>query len=336
MAKKVLVTGAGGFIGGFIVQEALRRGYEVWAAVRATTSREYLADGRIRFVVLDFNNPEAFNTTIRQEIDAHGPWDWVVHNLGATKCVNYDDFTRVNYGCLRLLVDTLRAYGGVTDGFVMMSSMSVLGVGDEKGYTPFSSDTIPMANTRYGLSKLRSETYLQTLPDFPWLVMRPTGVYGPRERDYYLMIKSIASGFDFSVGYRRQLLTFIYVKDLAAAIFDALASGVRRKAYLLSDGRTYTQTEFRSIVKHILSKRFVVPVKAPLWMVRVVCAVAERWYAVRGKASTLNSDKYKILRQRNWACDISAARRDFRFSPRYDLYDGLKEAIDWYKAEGWL
>ena len=40
--KSILITGAGGFIGGFLVEEALKRGYDTWAAVRSTTSREFL------------------------------------------------------------------------------------------------------------------------------------------------------------------------------------------------------------------------------------------------------------------------------------------------------
>lgn len=336
MTKKVLITGAGGFIGGFIVEEALRRGYDVWAAVRATTSRKYLQDERIRFVELDFNDEEKFRATLASELADHGKWDYVVHNLGATKCANFSDFNRINYGYIRLFVDTLTALDAVPDGFVMMSSMSVLGLGDEKGYTPFTSKSVPMANTRYGLSKLKAETYLQSLTDFPYIAMRPTGVYGPRERDYFLMIESIRKGFDFSVGYRRQMLTFIYVKDLASAVFDALESGVRRKSYLLTDGKTYSQSEFRTIVKQLLHKRFVVPVKAPLWLVKIVCAVAERIAAAKGKASTLNRDKYIILRQRNWTCDISDAVNDFGYTPRYDLRAGLKEAIQWYRDNGWL
>ena len=322
MTKKILVTGAGGFIGGFIVEEALRRGYDVWAAVRATTSREFLKDSRINLVELDFTDEDKFKSTIEAQLRQHGAWDYVVHNLGATKCVNFNDFNRVN--------------DAVPDGFVMMSSMGVLGVGDEKGYTPFTADSIPMANTKYGLSKLKAETYLQSIAGFPYIAMRPTGVYGPHERDYYLMVKSIAQGFDFSVGYRRQLLTFVYVKDLASAVFYALESGVRRKSYLLTDGKTYTQSEFRSIVKHLLGKRFVVPVKAPLWIVGIVCAIAERIAAAKGKASTLNRDKYKILRQRNWTCDITSAVNDFGYHPRYDLRQGLEETIRWYRDNGWL
>ena len=57
--SKILVTGASGFIGSFIVEEALRRDMEVWAAVRKTSSRRYLQDSRIRFIELDLSSEEA-------------------------------------------------------------------------------------------------------------------------------------------------------------------------------------------------------------------------------------------------------------------------------------
>lgn len=52
MSKRVLITGAGGFVGGFIVEESLKRGFETWAAVRRSTSREFLQDDRINFIEL--------------------------------------------------------------------------------------------------------------------------------------------------------------------------------------------------------------------------------------------------------------------------------------------
>ena len=64
MAKKILITGAGGFIGGFMVAEALKRGYETWAAVRATTSREFLKDERIHFIELDYSNSDTLRTQL--------------------------------------------------------------------------------------------------------------------------------------------------------------------------------------------------------------------------------------------------------------------------------
>jgi nucleoside-diphosphate-sugar epimerase len=64
--------------------------------------------------------------------------------------------------------------------------------------------------------------------------------------------------------------------------------------------------------------------------------VAERMARLAGKSSTLNGDKYKIMKQRNWRCDITPAERELGYKPEYNLERGVKETIDWYKKEGWL
>ena len=336
MTKKILITGAGGFIGGYLVEEALKRGYETWAAVRKTTSRKFLTDARIKFLELDFTDSEALHAALKSHIEEHGKWDYVVHNLGLTKATNYLDFETVNYGCLRAIVDELKDLDAVPEVFLMMSSLSVMGPGDEVNYTPFKSSDVPVPNTRYGVSKLKAETYLQMQSDFPYTIFRCTGVYGPHERDYFLMMKSIKRGFDFSVGFKKQMLTFIYVKDLATAVLNALESGPKRKAYFISEDRSYTQQEFRKIVLDELGKKVVIPVVCPLWLVKIVCHVSEFIGKVTGKASALNPDKFNILKQRNWMCDTSDAQRDFGFAPKYDLKQGVHEAIEWYKQAGWL
>ena len=56
MRKKILITGAGGFIGSFIVEEALARNYDTWAGIRNSTNREYLQNNRIHFIDLQYSN----------------------------------------------------------------------------------------------------------------------------------------------------------------------------------------------------------------------------------------------------------------------------------------
>lgn len=336
MDKKILITGAGGFIGGFMVAEALRRGYETWAAVRATTSRHFLQDERIHFIEFDFTDPDALAATIKAHVQQYGNWDYVVHNLGATKCTNFANFNLINCDYLKLLVDTLRSTDAVPEAFLMISSLSVMGIGDETTYKPFTSDSIPQPNTFYGVSKFNGESYLRSVKDFPYTIFRCTGVYGPHERDYYLMMRSIKFGFDFSVGFKKQMLTFLYVKDLANAVMQSLEHGAECKTYFISHPQGYTQKQFRHIVAKELGKKFVIPICCPLWLVKIVCKVSEFISILTLKPSTLNTDKYKILKQRNWLVDVSQAQHDFGFSPKYDLAAGVKEAIEWYRKAGWL
>ena len=330
----LLVVGAGGFIGGFIASEGLRRGYDVTVAVRQSTSRRYLSDERLNFAVLDYDDPDAILATLHAASPSPAGWDYIIWNLGATKCANFADFNRINFEYLRTFTECLHSASMLPERFLFMSSLSALGPGDEKNYTPLSGATIPQPDTRYGLSKIKAETCLELQPDLRWTIFRPTGVYGPHERDYLMMVKSIDAGWDFGVGYRRQMLTFIYVDDLVAAMFDAInAPATLRRKYIISEDRAYSQADFRRLTAASLGKRFVVPVRLPLWAVYAASVIAEKIAALRGKPSTLNRDKFKIMRQRNWSCDISDAQRDFGFTPRWPLVRGLEATVAEYIRE---
>ncbi len=330
--KSLLVVGAGGFIGGFIAQRGLESGYDTYVAVRQSTSRRYLTDPRLKFVVLDYDNPDAVERSLRESLPESGRWDYIIWNLGATKCADFADFNRINYLYVKDFIDVIRRMKILPHRFLYMSSLSALGPADEKNYTPLSSRTIPMPNTRYGVSKIKTETLLEASSDLDWIIFRPTGVYGPHEKDYLMMIQCIDAHWDFGVGYRRQMLTFIYVDDLVDAMFKAFDADVNKKKYIISEDRSYTQKEFRDIVARALNRRFVIPVKLPMWIVYVASVIAEKIAVAQAKASTLNRDKFKIMKQRNWNCDISDAQRDFGFAPQYPLERGIGETVAAYIA----
>lgn len=329
--KRVLVVGAGGFIGGFICSETIRRGYDTWAAVRQSTSRRWLTDERLHFVTLTYDSPEAMVSELQQALPEGERWDYIIYNLGATKCMNFADFNRINYEYLRNFLYALRQSDKMPQRLLFMSSLSALGKGDEKHYAPLTGDMIPMPDTRYGVSKIKAETLLDMSADVPWTIFRPTGVYGPHEQDYLMMIRSIDSHWDFGVGFRKQMLTFIYVEDLVTAMFQAIESpDTLRKKYIISEPRAYTQKEFRTIVARELGGKWVIPVKLPMWAVYAASVVAEKWGVAKMQPSTLNRDKFKIMRQRNWNCDTTPAQRDFGFSPRFSLEQGIHVTVQEY------
>ncbi len=335
MTKRILITGASGFIGSFLVEKALSENYEVWAGVRQSSNKDYLKDERINFIDLNYGDKERLKAQLKDFVVKRGRFDYVIHNAGITKCLNIDDFDKINFRFTVNLIDTLRE-AATPDKFILMSSLSAFGVGDENNYTPIKLSDTPNPNTAYGKSKLKAEQYLQSTEDFPYIILRPTGVYGPREKDYFLMIKTVRSGLDVGAGFKPQHLTFIYVKDLVDAAFLALKSDIKNRSYFVADGDIYTDKEYTQLVKKSIDKKYVISLKVPLWLLKGISVIAEDISRVTKQPSTLNRDKYKIMKQRNWVCDTEPLIKDLGFSPKYNLEAGLKESIEWYKDNGWL
>lgn len=336
MSKKILITGASGFIGSFLVEKALELGMETWAGIRASSSKEYLQDERIKFVDFNFANKEVLKKQINNFVSENGKFHYIVHNAGLTKALKKSDFDKVNYTFTVNFVEALKEVDAIPEKFVLMSSLSVMGPGDELHYSPILLSETPQPNTAYGMSKLRGEDFLRSTTDFPYIILRPTGVYGPREKDYFMMVKTILSGLDVSAGMREQQLTFIYVRDLVDATFLALKTSISGKTYFVSDGNSYTNTEYTSLIRNILDKKCVLRIKLPLALVKMVAIASETIAKLQGKPSTLNRDKYKIMKQRNWICETAPLEQELGFRAKYDLKRGLQESIAWYKQQGWI
>jgi nucleoside-diphosphate-sugar epimerase len=222
--------------------------------------------------------------------------------------------------------------------FVYISSLSVYGaIREQQPYQNIEETDTPQPNTDYGRSKLEAERWLDSLQSsFPFVVLRPTGVYGPRERDYFLMAKSIKQHSDFAVGYKQQDITFVYVLDVVQAVFLAMEKGQTGRKYFLSDGEVYQSATFSTLIRKELGNPWWIRVTAPIWVLRIVTFIGDKVGHMTGKISALNNDKYHILKQRNWRCNIEPARRELGYEPHYTLQQGVPLTIKWYKDNGWL
>lgn len=330
---KILITGASGFIGSFIVEEALKQGFETWAAIRKSSSKEYLQDERIHIIELNLSS----KAQLIEQLRPH-QFDYVVHAAGVTKCLNKADFRRINTEGTKNLVDALLDLQMPLKRFVFLSSLSVFGaIKEQLPYDEIREDDTPKPNTEYGRSKLEAERYIDSIGSrLPYIILRPTGVYGPREKDYFMMAKSIKQHIDFAVGYQRQDITFVYVTDVVQAVFLALEKGETGRKYFLSDGQVYQSTTFSDLIHEELGRPWWLRITAPVWVLRVVTFFGEYIGHMTGKVTALNNDKYNILRQRNWRCDIEPARRELGFEPKVQLKEGVKTTIQWYKDHKWL
>ncbi len=330
---KILITGASGFIGSFIVEEALRRGFDTWAAVRKSSSKEYLQDGRINFIELNLSS----KAQLVEQLRTHA-FDYVVHAAGVTKCLNKADFHRINTEGTKNLIDAILELQMPLKRFVFVSSLSIFGaIKERQPYEEIRETDTPQPNTEYGRSKLAAEQYLESLEArVPYIILRPTGVYGPREKDYYMMAKTISQHSDFAVGYKRQDITFVYVSDVVQAVFLALDKGENGRKYFLSDGEVYQSTTFSDLIHEELGRPWWIRITAPVWVLRIITFCGEYIGRLTGKVTALNNDKFNILRQRNWRCDIQPAIDELGYQPTVKLAEGVRRSIKWYKEQGWL
>lgn len=327
--KKILITGASGFVGSWLVEEALSRDLEVYAGIRHSSSKQFLRDSRLKFAELNFEDKAG----LREVLQAHR-FDYIIHNAGLVNAVKLNDFWRVNFQYVTHLTEALENL--IPKKFTFISSLAAYGPASDTDLNDFLfEEKIPRPINTYGKSKLAAEKHLREMQNLPYIIIRPGGVYGPRDRDFLTFFKMLNRHLEGYIGSRAQHLAFIYVKDLARVVLDATLSPQERKAYFISDGKHYTQWDLGGVAKRVIGKptlRFHMPLKA----VRSVAWGMERLAGRNGRHPALNLEKVRILESLNWKCDIQPLREDFTFEPKYTLEEGLRESIDWYREAGWL
>ena len=332
MKKNILITGASGFIGSFLVKEAIKRNFQAIAGVRNESIRKYLTDPAIHFLELNFTNEEALDAALTNFADHYGRLDYVIHTAGLTKSLHNEEFDKVNFENTKRFIHSLQRTGLVPDKFVFISSLASYGPADNG--SPIHSSKNPSPLTAYGKSKLKAEQYLYTVTDFPFLIINPTAVYGPRDKDFFFLLKSISNHIELYIGNDQQQLSFVHVSDLVDAIYIAMESDAHHQNLLVSDLNVYSSRQVNQLIKQHLNKRtisFVVP--API--AELVAAVSENIGKLLGKVPILNRERLKEFKAKNWSVDCSEMAA-LGYRPQFDLDKGLQDAIAWYKEHGWM
>lgn len=329
MKERVLITGASGFIGYHLIGAALEAGLEVYAALRPSSQRAHLQSFDIRYCTLDFTNPGALSEEL-----ATKQYHYIIHAAGVTKARNAAEYYRVNAEYTRNLA--LAASGCASlKKFVFISSLAALGPTSYRSAGPIDEQSIARPLTAYGKSKLQAEHYLKEIKDLPYVTLRPTAVYGPREKDIFILLKTIKRGFDPYISRQLQRLSFVYVKDLAKVAVQALRAAQNRVSYNLSDGKSYDRYALADITKQILGRktfRFHIPLGA----VKLLAGILEVVHAKSNTVPALNREKLSELTAENWNCSIAQIQKDLGYDPEYDLEKGLLQTLQWYKKYKWL
>ncbi|MBK0378766.1 NAD-dependent epimerase/dehydratase family protein [Mucilaginibacter segetis] len=326
MKDRVLITGASGFVGYHLIEEALKNNLEVYAAVRKSSRIEHLKNLDIQYTYPAFNDIAALTREIKEK-----KYDYIIHAAGATKARSASEYNLINATYTFNLAKAAEEAG--VKKFVFISSLATIGA--LKSINGLITDnTAPAPFTAYGKSKLLAEEKLKSLTKLNYTILRPTAVYGPRDTDIFIFLKQIAKGIEPYIGNIQQKLSFVFVKDLAVVSVKALFAP-EKSTYNISDGNFYDRYEMADITKFLLKSK-TIKFHLPVNFVKIVAAIAGNISSLRGKAAVVNLEKISELIAVNWHCDIERAKSELGFYPQYNLKAGLTDTIQWYKENKWL
>jgi nucleoside-diphosphate-sugar epimerase len=273
--KRVLVTGASGFIGRPLVAALLRAGY----AVRAVTRRQgSFPDSVEAAIIPDFTNPIDWNP-ILQGVDI------IVHLAGMVHSkvpdTAYSEFDQINWIATQRLAHAAKEAG--IDRFIYISSVRAQ-VGAFAVQAIHEQDE-PRPSNQYGRSKLAAEQAIQAA-GVPFTIFRPVVIYGPHPKgNIRTLVRLARSSLPLPVASFTSRRSVLAVDNLISAIIFALNNPVTiGETYLVADSKPMTIGEILTMLRKIQG-RLLSTIYAPQVIVRlllIICGRGDLWSRFSG------------------------------------------------------
>ncbi len=326
---KALVTGARGFIGSHLVDALLQRNYEVSCLLREKKgANRWLQDLEVEIVDGDLTQPDSLLAAVEGV-------DYIFHLAGSTKAYSKEQFDKSNFEGTKNLLEATEKGNSVIKRFVHVSSLAV--GGPSRNGELLTEKELPHPVSNYGRSKLKAEEVaLEHANEIPVVIVRPPAVYGARDKDMFELFKYAKRGRSLEISGGTEQLSIIYVKDLVNGIILAAEKdrAVGQTFYLCND-EVYSAKEVGNLLVDSFGKKAKV-LKIPLFLVFGLSCGGEVYSKLLRRSSLFSFDKYREIKQTNWICDNSKAKKEIGFKAEFSLKEGFKETADWYLKNGWL
>ena len=319
---KAFVTGATGFIGSFLAEALVRRGYTVTCLIRKTSDLKWIRHLDMDILHADLADSSAYAGRLRE-------FDYIFHVAGLTKADSEKAFFHANAECTRILAAAAAKENPGLKRFLLVSSLAA--AGPSLDGVPLTEGAVPLPVSAYGRSKLAGErAALSSAGSMPVTVIRPPAVFGPRDRDFFLVFKAVQKGvFPY---WGKCSYSLIYVEDLVRGlILAAEKSEAVGKTYFLADSRIYSNDDIWQALSASVGRN-AVRLRLPRSALPVLAAVIQKFQ----KKGIINADKMQEIRFPHWTCDPESAGKDLGFFTETTLGEGFSKTIDWYRKETWL
>lgn len=311
---KVLVTGAGGFIGSHLTEELVRQGEEVRAFVRYNSrdERGLLEDlpkeiqKQVEVIPGDLKDPDGVKKAVKGCKK--------IFHLGALIAIPYSyihpfDFIQTN------VVGTANLFNACLENetlerIIHTSTSEVYGTAQ---YVPIDEKHPLQAQSPYAASKIAgdklAESYYLSF-GLPVATIRPFNTFGPRQSLRAIIPTIISQSIKqekIRLGNIRPRRDFLYVKDTVRGFIQlGKCDEAIGKVVNIGAGKDISIEE----------------------LVKMVLSLMEKKGEVETEERRIRPDKSEVMQLLS---DTSLAQKLFKWEPRYTLEEGLKETIEWYR-----
>ena len=323
--KTVLVTGATGFLGKYVIEELAEHGYQVRAFGRNSKVGRSLENSSVSFFKGDLTKAD-------DVLEACKGMDLVVH-AGALSTVwgPWEDFYQANVLGTKYVLEACRQ----TDiqRLVYVSSPSVYAA--PKDQLAIKESDAPEENNlnNYIRSKLASEKLFKDYPDVPSIILRPRGLFGIGDTSILPRVINLSQKIGIPlIEDGRQLMDMTCVENVALAIRLALgAPEAKGEVYNITNGEPRA---FRDLLEESLTG-LGYPIKyrkIPASLISGIASSLEFLYKtlnLKGEPP-LTRYTYYLLRY-SQTLDISKAERELGYCPKISISEGIEQYVQDYR-----
>lgn len=328
--SKILLTGATGFTGSYVLRKLVADGMQVRAIARESSNITPFED-----LEVDWFRGDVFDADVIREATKN--IDYIFHIAAAFREAKVADdyYRKVHVDSTKLLA---RA-ASEQPNFKRFIHTSTIGVHSHIANPPANEDYPFNPDDIYQRTKAEAELWIRKYSeeyDLPLVVVRPAGIFGPGDKRLLKLFKFAKKGKCLLLNKHDTLYHLIHVEDLAdfhllcathpEALGDTFICGNK------------VNTSVREIVDCVQKYMKYKPVRyfslpaAPLFILGDVCEFLFKPFGVeppiyRRRVAFFTKDR---------SFDTSKMQKKLGFLPKRDNKTGIEETAEWYKNKGWL
>jgi len=324
--KKIVITGANGFVGSALTKKLLNSGYEVTCLVR-TGSNVELIENDTKIYYIDYNNLEE----VRQVLQGK---DILIHVAALTRARKWESFNKINVNLTKTLLKICN--DSSVKQFIFLSSQAAAGSAKNKDSAKKENDSTKPV-TMYGKSKLLAENIIQQKSMIPWTIIRPVSVYGAGDKDFLELFKMVKNHFVFLNSFRTKYYNLIHIDELTNFIERTINNkDAFNETFLAANPRIITNSELHKLIgKAIKSK--TITIRIPEFLLFPIASILELISLIfKSKFPVLNRDKVKEFKEDYWLVDTTKAKNKLNIEFKDEYLENFKKTYQWYKDKGWL